>query len=130
LKLVFSDNISITKIVRLPYIIYQSYKELSENIRQASNNNSRTTTTPNNRIKRCVAAAVESAAIDLLNLGVDYKEISSILRIPLSGVSHIERHNEAKQKFLIADRLPESGALFAIFNSLPSQRYKMDSWRI
>jgi hypothetical protein len=67
-------------------------QKMLENILQGSNNYSRTTITPNNRIKARVAAVVvERDAIDSLNLGVDYKDMWSILRIPLLRVSCIER---------------------------------------
>ena len=63
----------------------------------------------------------ETDVIQLLNLGCDYNEISSALRIPTSEISHIEKEEEETRRFLATGRMPSSGGYLCITSGLPTR---------
>jgi hypothetical protein len=65
----------------------------------------------------------ERDAIQPLNLGCDYKEISSILRIPMSEIGRIEKEEKETRRFLATGQIARGdGGYFAIHHGLPTQQ--------
>jgi hypothetical protein len=64
----------------------------------------------------------EKDAIELLNAGVSYGEVSNLLRIPTSEVARIEMENQTRMMFLLTGKLPESGSYISYMSGIPTPR--------
>jgi hypothetical protein len=65
----------------------------------------------------------ERDTIHLLDLGCDYNEISSVLRLSISEISRIARDNEDTKRFLRTGRISKSdGGYICITPGLPTPR--------